>query len=102
MCPALGGFEQRGSSHDPTHRSPGRRGHQRWKSGYEEPKGLRDEMGVQDDEVFRSFDDGNDLTVTHDVTSPDAAKAFVADPHLAAVKELGVTGEPEIWIVDQT
>ena len=72
------------------------------KSGYEEAKGLRDEMGVQDDEVFRSFDDGNDLTVTHDVTSPDAAKAFVADPHLAAVKELGVTGEPEIWIVDQT
>lgn len=74
--------------------------YQRWRRGYDEAKGLRDEMGVQSDSIYREVDDGNDVTVTHDFASAQAAKAFVADPRLAnTMQELGVTGEPEIWIV---
>lgn len=76
--------------------------YERWRAGYDEAVGLRDEMGVRADAVFREVDDGNDVTVTHDFASTDAAKEFVADPRLAdAMKEIGVTGEPEIWIVDE-
>lgn len=74
----------------------------RWRTGYDEAKDLRDEMAVQSDAIFRAVDDGNDLTVTHDFASVDAAKTFVADPRLAAaMKEIGVTGEPQIWIVEE-
>ena len=74
----------------------------RWRRGYDEHEDLRDEMGVQADTVFREVGDGNDLTVTHDFASADAARAFVGDPRLAAaMKEIGVSGEPEIWIVDE-
>jgi hypothetical protein len=73
-----------------------------WRTGYDDAKGLRDEMGVQHDSIFRGVDDGDDVTVTHDFASADAAKTFVGDPRLAdAMKRLGVTGEPEIWIVEE-
>jgi hypothetical protein len=37
--------------------------------------------------VYRSIDDGNDVTVTHDFTSAEKAKAFASSLDLKAVME---------------
>jgi hypothetical protein len=54
-------------------------------------------MGVTGQAVYRSIDDANDVTVTHDFTN--AAKAFASSPDLkAAMENAGVKGTPQIWL----
>jgi hypothetical protein len=49
--------------------------------------------------VYRSIDDGNDVTVTHDFTNAEKAKAFASSPDLkAAMENAGVKGTPQIWL----
>jgi len=49
--------------------------------------------------VYRNVDDPRDLTVWHDFKTAEAAKAFAALPELkAAMRELGVVGQPSVWI----
>jgi hypothetical protein len=74
---------------------------ERWKSGYDDAARaeLRAELGVQGDGVYRAADRSTDVTVWHDFNSVEAAQAFTSDPRLAgAMADLGVTGEPQIWI----
>jgi hypothetical protein len=55
-------------------------------------------MGVTDKAVYRAADDPNDITVTHDFATVDAAKAFAGSPELkAAMHDAGVTSAPTIW-----
>jgi hypothetical protein len=55
-------------------------------------------MGVVAQAVYRSIDDGNDVTVTHDFTSAEKAKAFASSLDLKAVMDqAGVKGTPQIW-----
>jgi hypothetical protein len=55
-------------------------------------------MGVTDKAVYRAADDANDITVTHDFATVDAAKAFAGSPELkAAMHDAGVTSAPTIW-----
>jgi hypothetical protein len=73
----------------------------RWKSGYDDPAlaGLRSELGVRSDGIYQGVDRSTDVTVWHDFDSVDAAQSFVADPRLGqAMADLGVTGDPQIWI----
>jgi hypothetical protein len=72
-----------------------------WRKGYDDPSraGLRSELGVAGDGVYQAADRPTDVTVWHDFESVEAAQAFVSDPRLAAaMADLGVTGEPQIWI----
>jgi hypothetical protein len=76
----------------------------RWKSGYNDAarSQLRTELGVRADGVYQAADRATDLTVWHDFDSVEAAQSFVADPRLAsAMADLGVTGEPQIWITTE-
>lgn len=55
-------------------------------------------MGVTDKAVFRAADDPNDVTVTHEFATLEAAKAFAGSPELkGAMHDAGVTSVPSIW-----
>jgi hypothetical protein len=47
-------------------------------------------------------DDGNNITVSHDFDSIEAAHNFAGSDELkAAMQALGVVGHPEVWFVEQ-
>jgi hypothetical protein len=75
-----------------------------WKSGYDSEANvaLRADLGVTADGTYQAVDDPGDVTVWHDFDSVGIAQSFVADPQLAsAMADLGVTGEPQIWITNE-
>jgi hypothetical protein len=55
-------------------------------------------LGVTDKAVYQDADDANDITVTHEFATLEAARAFAASPELkAAMHDAGVTSAPSIW-----
>jgi quinol monooxygenase YgiN len=69
-----------------------------WRKGYDDFKATRAKLGATSQAVYRSTDDPNDLTVTHDFKSVAQAKAFADSAELKdAMKKAGVKGEPRIW-----
>jgi heme-degrading monooxygenase HmoA len=58
----------------------------------------RSALGVIDHAVYRSVDDPNDITVSHDFESADAARAFTSAGELeSAMRHAGVTNAPTVW-----
>ena len=69
-----------------------------WRKVYDGFDATRRKLGVTGQSVYRSVDNPNDVTVTHDFRSADKAKSFAASPDLkAAMEKGGVKGTPEIW-----
>jgi ABC-type sugar transport system substrate-binding protein len=69
-----------------------------WKKAYDDFAATRKKLGVAAQDVFRSIDNPNDLTITHDFKTLQKAKAFASSPELkAAMMKAGVTGTPQIW-----
>jgi len=69
-----------------------------WRKAYDAFDAKRRKMGVTGQAVYRSIDDTNDVTVTHDFTNAEKAKAFASSPDLkAAMENAGVKGTPQIW-----
>jgi opacity protein-like surface antigen len=69
-----------------------------WRKNYDAFKAERNKMGVIGAAVYRSVDNPNDVTVTHDFKTPDKAKAFASSTRLKEVMEkAGVKGAPQIW-----
>jgi len=69
-----------------------------WRKVYNEFNATRRKLGVVNQAVYRTVDNGNDITVIHDFKSMEQAKAFVASPDLkAAMDKAGVKGAPQIW-----
>ena len=74
----------------------------KWRQGYDENVGVRTNGGVRSDTVYRSVEDGNNLTVSHEFDSIEAARAFAGSDELkAAMGALGVVGHPDIWFVEK-
>ena len=70
-----------------------------WRKAYDAFDATRRKLGVTGQAVYRSIDEPNDVTVTHDFRSADKAKAFAASPELkGAMEKAGVKGTPQIWI----
>lgn len=70
-----------------------------WRPVYDGFGAAHDKKVVLAQAVYRSADDPNDVTVTHDFASLEKAQAFMAAPELKATMEKsGVKGEPSIWI----
>ena len=68
-----------------------------WKTVFDEHENVRRGYGELEHRVFRSVDNPNRVVVHNDFPSEDDARAFMADPSLAAVlKRAGVTDEP--WL----
>ena len=74
----------------------------KWKQVYEDFHATQRRLGVTADAAYRSADDPNEVTVTHDFASLDAARQFVASSELReAMEQAGVAGEPTIWFTDK-
>jgi hypothetical protein len=69
-----------------------------WRKGYDAFDAERKRMGVTGAAVYKSIDNPNDVTVTHDFRSADKAKAFASSARLKEVMDkAGVKGAPQIW-----
>ena len=70
-----------------------------WRAVYNNFSKTRRNLGVTAQEVYRSSENPNDVTVIHDFKNIDQAKAFVSSPDLkAAMDKAGIKGTPQIWI----
>jgi hypothetical protein len=73
-----------------------------WRKAYDEFDPQRRSMGVTGQAVYRSIEDPNDITVSHDFDNPGEAKEFASSDKLReAIQKSGVIGEPEIWFVSK-
>ena len=73
-----------------------------WRKAYDDFATTRQGMGVTAAAVFQSVDDPNDVTVTHDFATAEAAKAFADSAELrSAMEGAGMAGPPTIWFVNE-
>ncbi|NJD27875.1 MAG: cyclase [Chloroflexi bacterium] len=69
-----------------------------WRRIFDDFAPTHEALGVIDKAVYQAADNANDITVTHDFATLDAAKAFAGSPQLkAAMDHAGVTSAPTIW-----
>lgn len=73
-----------------------------WRRIYDELDPTRQSMGVTGQAVYRSDEDPNDVTVTHDFATTEAAKRFAESEVLRnAMRRAGVASEPTIWFTER-
>jgi hypothetical protein len=73
-----------------------------WRDTYDSFGDAQRQGGVRAEAVYRTVDDPNDVTVTHDFDNAEAAQAFLASPELKdGMKQAGVEGEPTIWVTEE-
>ena len=69
-----------------------------WRKVYDGFADIQKKGGVTAQAVYRSVDDPNEVTVTHEFADASQAKAFVESPDLRdAMQKGGVVGPPTIW-----
>ncbi len=74
-----------------------------WRAFYSTLGEMQARNGVQSQTVYQSADDPNDVTVTHEFASLDAARAFTGSPELReAMHEAGVAGAPTVWFTTRS
>lgn len=74
-----------------------------WRAGYDAFDATRKGLGVTGEAVWQAAGNPNDVTVTHDFASLDAAQAFAASPELHdAMANAGVVGAPTIWFATRS
>ena len=74
----------------------------KWKQVYDDLRPTQQRMGVTAEAVFRAADNPNDVTVTHEFASIEAAQAFAGSAELkTAMQGAGVAGAPTIWFANK-
>jgi hypothetical protein len=69
-----------------------------WRRMYDAFQPKAKTLGVQSDAVYQAADDPNNITVTHEFATLEAAQAFAGSPELrAAMHDAGVVGAPTVW-----
>lgn len=69
-----------------------------WRRIFDDFATMQDAMGVTAKAVYRGADDANEITVTHDFATLEAAKAFTGSQELkAAMHDAGVVSAPTTW-----
>ncbi|MFO1039563.1 MAG: hypothetical protein U1E45_22180 [Geminicoccaceae bacterium] len=72
-----------------------------WRKVYDAFDATRRPMGVTAQAVYRSVENGNDVTITHDFAARAQAEAFLGSSELrSAMANAGVQGAPTVWIVE--
>jgi Antibiotic biosynthesis monooxygenase. len=75
----------------------------KWRQVYDGIAPIQKAMGVQDQAVFQAIDNPNDITVTHEFATLDAAQAWAGSPELrSAMHDAGVEGAPTVWFTTRT
>lgn len=73
-----------------------------WRKSYDGFAPIQKAKGVTAQAVYQAADNPNDVTVTHEFASLDAAKAFVGSDELKkAMQGAGVVGAPTIWFTNR-
>jgi hypothetical protein len=73
-----------------------------WRKGFDEFQPTGRELGIKSAAVYQASDNPNDVTVTHDFDTVEAARKFAAAEGLKkAMQKAGVTGTPTIWITNK-
>jgi quinol monooxygenase YgiN len=73
-----------------------------WRQVYDDLDATRQSMGVTGQAVYRGDGDPNDVTVSHDFATAEAAKQFVESEVLRnAMRRAGVASEPTIWLTER-
>ena len=74
-----------------------------WRRIFDDFAPTQEALGVTAKAVYQAPDDANDITVTHDFATLEAAKAFAGSQELkAAMHDAGVTSAPTIWFTNRT
>lgn len=74
-----------------------------WRRVYDGFAPTQKTLGVQAEAVYQAADDPNDITVTHDFATMEAAKAFAGSSEMqAAMHDAGVEGAPTVWFTNRT
>ena len=74
-----------------------------WRKVYDTYGDFQKESGDHSATVYQGAGDPNEVTVVHEFTSLEAARAFVRAPALkAAMEAAGAVGEPLFWIAAST
>ena len=69
-----------------------------WRRVYDDFGPTQRRLGVTAEAVYRAADNANDVTVTHDFATLEAAQAFAGSDDLGATMgQAGIVGEPTIW-----
>jgi hypothetical protein len=70
----------------------------KWKAAYDAFDAERKTMGVTGQGVYQADGNPNELTVYHEFSNLDKAKAFAGSDRLKEVMEgAGVVGSPDVW-----
>jgi hypothetical protein len=74
-----------------------------WRRVYDGFGPTQKKLGVESDTVYQAVDNPNDVTVTHEFASLEAAQAFAGSPDLrAAMHDAGVQGAPTVWFASRS
>lgn len=75
----------------------------KWKQVYDEFRPTQQRLGVTGDAIYRAAENPNDITVTHEFATVDAAQKFAASDDLhTAMGGAGVVGQPTIWFATRS
>jgi len=78
------------------------RSYGKWRRVYDAFDKIRRPMGVRRHAVYQSVRNPKDVTVSHDFSTLEKARAFTRSPKLRqAMKKAGVRGKPDIWFVTE-
>jgi len=73
-----------------------------WRKVYDDFAPAQKTKGVTAEAVYLAADNPNDITVTHDFATIEAAHAFVNSEELkSAMQNAGVVGMPTIWFTNK-
>lgn len=74
----------------------------KWRQIYDDFKPTQKRLGVTAETVYRAADNPNDVTVTHEFATLDAAQQFAGSTELqSAMGGAGVVGAPTIWFASR-
>jgi hypothetical protein len=73
-----------------------------WRKVYDDFAAIQKAEGVTAQAVYQAADNPNDITVTHEFGSVEAAQAFAKSAKLkSAMQGAGVVGTPTIWFTNK-
>jgi hypothetical protein len=73
-----------------------------WRKVYGDFAPVQKAKGVTAQAVYQAADNPNDITVTHDFATDEAAHAFANSEELkSAMQNAGVVGAPTIWFTNK-
>jgi hypothetical protein len=73
-----------------------------WRKAYDDFAPLQKAKGVTAQAVYQAANNPNDITVTHEFGSIEAAQAFANSDELKkAMQGAGVVGAPTIWFTNK-